>query len=269
MVEQGLGHRIPAVGAGAVDHGHGVLQPTEHDLHLGLGLPRFRNLERQWSKKKGGIAGKLSHGFQFHRAEYECGLGQGWRILSPGTWIAESAGTKESPESSTAKAMISSVRIFPPCPLAMSGLNPAKKAEIFGLLVAVAVLEERRFYEPPATAVVYRPAYALGAGEWAAGAGILFGGVEGIGVLSLKLGAGLTIHGGAGLGFSRQGFSFSILYLGLDLDLQPNLKFAAELGMAPVYLAIGVWWRPFPFLDLRLGTLPLGFILSADLFIRF
>lgn len=86
-------------------------------------------------------------------------------------------------------------------------------------------------------------------------------------VLSLRLGGGLTFHGGVKLGMVQQ---FYVLpYAIADLDLLPNPKLVGEFGLIPVSVAVGVWLRALPFLDVKLALTLVPLFLSAGLYLRF
>ena len=87
-------------------------------------------------------------------------------------------------------------------------------------------------------------------------------------VLSLRLGGGIAFHGGLNMGVVRELFYVSP-YTIADFDVLPNLKLVGELGLIPVSMAVGMWVRPLPFLDVKLGLAPIPLSIIAGLYLQF
>jgi hypothetical protein len=100
------------------------------------------------------------------------------------------------------------------------------------------------------------------------GEGIMFGSVHSGAVASMRMGATLTLHGGATLGIARGGWPYVLPYAIADFDLLPNLKLVGEFGFIPLSATIGMWMRVLPFLDVTLSLNPLAPWFTAGLYLR-
>ncbi|MGC8963741.1 MAG: hypothetical protein ACP5LK_07330 [Candidatus Bipolaricaulaceae bacterium] len=109
----------------------------------------------------------------------------------------------------------------------------------------------------------------LGAWFYDEGYGIAAGGLGSGAVLSLKMGAGLTVHGGAAVGTVRAKGWYFQPYIIADFDLLPNLKLVGEVGLLPVSVAVGAWLRVLDFMDLKLALAPLALSFTGGLYLRF
>jgi len=98
-------------------------------------------------------------------------------------------------------------------------------------------------------------------------AGIEFGYVRSGAVASMRMGAGLTVHGGAAVGAVMGGW-YLHPYAIADFDLLPSLKLVAEFGFVPLSVTIGAWLRVLPFLDVRLAVAPLTAYFTGGLYLR-
>ncbi len=100
------------------------------------------------------------------------------------------------------------------------------------------------------------------------GMGTQFGAVHSGSTLTARVGRKLTLHGSVIIGFARQGFFYG-LEGSVDLDLLPNLKLVAELGLLPFALTFDVWLRPLSFVDLKLTVTPLALSVVGGVYLRF
>jgi len=97
--------------------------------------------------------------------------------------------------------------------------------------------------------------------------GIQFGSVQIGTVASVRMGAGLTLHGGATIGGIMGGW-YVRPYVIADFDLLPNLKLVGEFGFIPLSVTIGAWMRVLPFLDVKLALAPLGLSFMGGVWLR-
>jgi len=96
--------------------------------------------------------------------------------------------------------------------------------------------------------------------------GIQFGYLQGGVVASVRMGE-LTLHGGMGAGFTREGFFYNP-WASVDLNILPNLKVVGELAFRPLSAAAGIWLRLFPFLDVKVALAAPALSLTLGLYLR-
>lgn len=101
------------------------------------------------------------------------------------------------------------------------------------------------------------------------GAGTEFGSVQSGAVASMRMGAGLTLHGGANLGATKGGGWYARPYAIADFDILPNLKLVGELGIIPLSVTISAWIRLLDFLDVELTLAPLALAVTGSVYLRF
>ncbi len=101
------------------------------------------------------------------------------------------------------------------------------------------------------------------------GEGIEFGSVWSGAVASMRMGGGLTVHGGVDLGVMKGGGWYAGPYAMIDFDILPNVKVMGELEISPPSVTLSVWTRPLDFLDVQLALAPFGFSVATGVYLRF